>query len=98
MNVMLASVAQRTREIGLRLAIGARPTAVQVQFLGEAITLSLFGGVLGVILSLVGSSGFEQMLGWPITIPPAAVLLAVVSSVGVGVFFGFYPARRAARL
>jgi putative ABC transport system permease protein len=98
MNVMLASVAQRTREIGLRLAIGARPSAVQVQFLGEAITLSLFGGVLGVLLSLVGRSGFEQMLGWPISIPPAAVLVAVVASVGVGIFFGFYPARRAARL
>jgi putative ABC transport system permease protein len=98
MNVMLASVAQRTREIGLRLAIGARPSAVQVQFLGEAITLSLFGGVLGVVLSLVGRSGFEQMLGWPISIPPTAVLVAVVASVGVGIFFGFYPARRAARL
>lgn len=98
MNVMLASVAQRTREIGLRLAIGARPSAVQVQFLGEAITLSLFGGIAGVALSVAGSSGFEKMLGWPIAIPPAAVLVAVVASVGVGVFFGFYPARCAARL
>ena len=98
MNVMLASVAQRTREIGLRLAIGATDGSVQLQFLGEAVMLSLFGGLFGVVFSVVGSSGFERALGWPISIPPQAILLAVVSSVGVGIFFGFYPARRAARL
>jgi putative ABC transport system permease protein len=98
MNVMLASVAQRTREIGVRLAIGATEGAVQLQFLGEAVLLSLAGGLFGVFLSAVGKIGFERAVGWPITIPPDAVLVAVVSSVGVGVFFGFYPARRAARL
>ncbi|HXU71837.1 MAG TPA: ABC transporter permease [Polyangia bacterium] len=98
MNVMLASVAQRTREIGVRLAIGARAGAIQLQFLGEAVMLSLAGGLLGVALSLAGRLAFEGALGWPITISPAAVVVAVASSAGVGMFFGFYPARRAARL
>jgi putative ABC transport system permease protein len=98
MNVMLASVAQRTNEIGLRLAIGATERAVQLQFLGEAVMLSLFGGVAGVLLSGVGALGFQRVLGWPIHIEPEAVALAVVASAGVGIFFGFYPARRAARL
>ena len=98
MNVMLASVAQRTREIGVRLAIGGRAAAIQLQFLGEAVMLSLTGGLLGVALSFAGRLLFESALGWPITISPAAVAVAVASSAGVGMFFGFYPARRAARL
>ena len=98
MNVMLASVAQRTVEIGLRLAIGATETAVQLQFLGEAVLLSRFGGVAGVLSSGVGALALQRTLGWPITISAQAVALAVVASTGVGVFFGFYPARRAARL
>ncbi|HUK56165.1 MAG TPA: ABC transporter permease [Nitrospiria bacterium] len=98
MNVMLASVAQRTPEIGLRVAVGATPWAVQTQFLGEAVMLSLFGGVLGVFLSLVGDFFIERMLGWPLSTSPQAALLAVSFAVAVGVFFGFYPARRAARL
>jgi len=92
MNVMLASVAQRTREIGLRLAVGARESAIRVQFLGEAVVLSLFGGVFGVALSIAGSSAFGRTLGWAITIPPSALAVAV------GVSFGFYPAWRASRL
>jgi putative ABC transport system permease protein len=98
MNVMLASVAQRTREIGVRLAIGARSSAIQLQFLGEAVMLSLAGGLLGVILSLTGRFLFERALEWPIQISPVAVLVAVVSSAAVGLFFGYYPARRASRL
>jgi putative ABC transport system permease protein len=98
MNVMLASVAQRTAEIGLRVAVGATPWAVQLQFLGEAVMLSLFGGVMGVILSLVGDLFIERMLGWPLSTSPQAALLAVVFAIAVGVFFGFYPAWRAARL
>ena len=98
MNVMLASVAQRTREIGLRMAVGATESAIQVQFLGEAILLSLVGGVAGIAVSVAGSSGFAQTVGWPISIPPRAVLVAMVSSVAVGICSGFYPARRAARL
>ncbi len=98
MNVMLASVAQRTAEIGLRMAVGARESAIRVQFLGEAVVLSLIGGVFGVALSFVGSAGFERTLGWPITIPPSSLLVAVASAVTVGVVFGFYPAWRASRL
>jgi len=98
MNVMLASVAQRTREIGVRLAIGARSSAIQLQFLGEAVMLSLAGGLLGVALSLTGRFLFESALEWPIQISPAAVLVAVLSSAAVGLFFGYYPARRASRL
>ncbi len=98
MNVMLASVAQRTREIGVRLAIGARAGAIQLQFLGEAVTLSVAGGLCGVALSLAGRFVFEEALSWPIEIPVEAVVLAVVASAAVGMFFGFYPARRAARL
>ncbi|HVN74754.1 MAG TPA: ABC transporter permease [Thermoanaerobaculaceae bacterium] len=98
MNVMLASVAQRTREIGLRMAVGARESAIRIQFLGEAVVLSLVGGVFGVALSLAGSAGFERTLGWAIAIPPSALGVAVVSAVSVGVTFGFYPAWRASRL
>jgi putative ABC transport system permease protein len=98
MNVMLASVAQRTREIGLRMAVGARESSVQTQFLGEAVVLSVIGGVLGVLLSIVGSAAFARLTDWQMTIPLRAVALAVASSVGVGLFFGFYPARRAAKL
>jgi ABC-type antimicrobial peptide transport system permease subunit len=98
MNVMLASVAQRIVEIGLRMAVGATPGAVQLQFLGEAVMLSVFGGVLGVPVSVGGSFLIERMLGWSLATPPQAALLAVVFSVAVGVVFGFYPAWRAARL
>jgi putative ABC transport system permease protein len=98
MNMMLASVADRTREIGIRLAIGATEGAVQLQFLAEAVVLCLFGGITGVALSVVGSYALDRLLGWPMSIPPQAVGLALAFSIGVGVFFGFYPARRAARL
>jgi putative ABC transport system permease protein len=98
MNVMLASVAQRTAEIGLRVAVGATPSAVQMQFLGEAVMLSLFGGVLGVLLSFVGDFFIEGILGWPLSTSPQGTLLAVMFAVAVGVFFGFYPAWRASRL
>jgi putative ABC transport system permease protein len=98
MNVMLASVAERTQEIGLRLAVGATPGAVQGQFLGEAVVLSLLGGLAGVLLSVVGSFALGRTLGWRLTIPPQALAIALAFSVAVGVVFGFYPARRAARL
>jgi putative ABC transport system permease protein len=98
MNVMLASVLQRTAEIGLRMAVGARESAIRVQFLGEAVVLSLIGGVFGVALSFVGLAGFERTLGWPIAIPPSSLLVAVASAVTVGVVFGYYPAWRASRL
>ena len=98
MNVMLASVAQRTEEIGLRVAVGATRRAVQMQFLGEAVMLSLFGGLIGVLLSLGGDVIVERTLGWPLALSMQAALLAVMFAVAVGVFFGFYPAWRAARL
>ncbi len=98
MNVMLASVAQRTREIGLRLAVGARESAIRVQVLGEAVVLSLVGGVFGVGLSVAGAAGFARTLGWSIAIPPSALAVAVTSAVAVGITFGLYPAWRASRL
>lgn len=98
MNVMLASVAERTREIGVRLAIGARESAVQAQFLIEAVVLSVMGGALGVVVSVVGAFGIERAIGWTIVIPPQAFAMALLFSIGVGVVFGFYPAWRAAKL
>jgi putative ABC transport system permease protein len=98
MNVMLASVAERTKEIGVRLAVGASEGAVQLQFLAEAVALSVLGGTFGVIASALGAYGFERFLGWPMPIPPNALLLALGVSVALGVSFGFYPAWRASRL
>jgi putative ABC transport system permease protein len=98
MNVMLVSVTERTREIGLRLAIGATTRAIQFQFLEEAVLLSLFGGVLGVVLGVASSFLIGQSLGWPMSIPAAALVVAPLFAIGVGVFFGFYPAWKATRL
>jgi len=98
MNVMLASVAQRVPEIGLRLAVGATHGAIHLQFLGEAVMLSLFGGVLGVFFSMAGAVFIEGLIGWRLSTPPEAALIAVVVSAAVGVFFGFFPAWKAARL
>jgi putative ABC transport system permease protein len=98
MNVMLASVVERTREIGVRLAVGAPGWAIQTQFLVEAVLLTALGGVAGVALSLVGTSMIGKALGWPIVIPGEAVVVAVGCSVMTGMIFGFVPARRAANL
>jgi putative ABC transport system permease protein len=98
MNVMLASVTQRTREIGIRMAVGAKPVAVQAQFLGEAAILSFFGGALGVPFSIAGAALIQPLLGWEISTPPDAAILAIAFSVVVGLLFGFFPAWRAARL
>jgi putative ABC transport system permease protein len=98
MNVMLVSVTERTREIGLRLAVGATPRAIQVQFLGEAVMLSTCGGVSGILLGVSSSLVLSRALGWPVAIPAQILAIAPAFSVGVGVLFGFYPAWRAARL
>ena len=98
MNVMLVSVAQRTKEIGLRLAMGATEGDVQLQFLAESVILSLLGGASGIALSAVCGLGFEKLVGWPLTTPVVGLLAALASSIGVGVVFGFYPAFRASRL
>jgi putative ABC transport system permease protein len=98
MNVMLASVAERTREIGVRLAIGATEWAVQLQFLLEAAFLSILGGLAGVAISAAGASAIGLFIGWQLSIPLQAVATAVGFSLAVGVIFGFVPARRASKL
>jgi putative ABC transport system permease protein len=98
MNIMLVSVTERTREIGIRLAIGARERDVLLQFLIEAVVMSALGGVLGIILGLAGSAAAASALKLPFVLRPEIVALAVVFSAGVGVGFGYFPARRAARL
>jgi putative ABC transport system permease protein len=98
MNIMLVSVTERTREIGLRLAIGARGSDVLFQFLIEAVVISLFGGAIGIGLGYVAAWFVKTYNGWPTQIPPDAVFTAVVFSAFVGIFFGFYPARKAAGL
>lgn len=98
MNVMLVSVTERTREIGIRMAIGASQSAILLQFLVEAIVLSLVGGVLGLGVGLGVNAGIARALGWALSVPPAAVVLAVGVSATVGVVFGFLPAHRASRL
>ena len=98
MNVMLASVAQRTMEIGIRMAIGARPSAIRVQFLGEAVMISVVGAVLGLVVGLSATPRVADALGWPIEMSSIADELACAFSIAVGVAFGLYPASRAARL
>ncbi|QKO22400.1 ABC transporter permease [Rhodoferax sp. BAB1] len=98
MNIMLVSVTERTREIGLRMAVGARPQDILAQFLIEAVTLSLFGGALGVLLGGLATWGVGVLAGWNVNMSLGAIVLAVGFSALVGVFFGFYPARRASRL
>jgi putative ABC transport system permease protein len=98
MNIMLVSVTERTREIGIRMAVGATAAAVLAQFLVEAVILALAGGLAGITLGIVAALGLAQAAGWPVVISPSAVLIAVGVAAGVGVFFGFYPAWRASRL
>ncbi|HET6889778.1 MAG TPA: ABC transporter permease, partial [Pyrinomonadaceae bacterium] len=98
MNIMLVSVTERTREIGIRMAIGARSSAVRSQFLIESVVLSLTGGTLGIVLGVVISIAIPALLGWPTLISALAIVGSVIFSVVVGVFFGYYPARKAAGL
>ena len=98
MNIMLVSVTERTREIGLRMAVGARGTDILAQFLIEAVTLSLIGGAIGVALGAVATWAVGEFAGWQVSMSFNSILLAVGFSAFVGVFFGFYPARRASRL
>jgi putative ABC transport system permease protein len=98
MNIMLVSVTERTREIGLRMAIGARGKDVLMQFLVEAIVLSLFGGLLGIGMGYALSAAAERFLQWPTSIPPNAIGMAFGFAAATGVFFGFYPAKKAAGL
>jgi putative ABC transport system permease protein len=98
MNIMLVSVTERTREIGIRLAVGAHGRDVLLQFLIEAVILSSLGGIIGIVLGVGASELVSMKTGWPILVSPASVIVAVVFSAAVGMFFGFYPARKAAQL
>jgi putative ABC transport system permease protein len=98
MNIMLVSVTERTREIGVRLAVGATEHDVQQQFLVEAVTLSMMGGVFGIVLGLVGSALISYFLAWPTLVSVIAIFVAVLFSIFVGISFGFYPAYKASQL
>jgi putative ABC transport system permease protein len=98
MNIMLVSVTERTKEIGLRMAVGARTRDILRQFLLEAITLSVVGGAMGIMLGVGVSRSVTQGLGWPTLITSSSIVVAFAFAGAVGVFFGYYPARRAANL
>ena len=98
MNIMLVSVTERTREIGIRMAVGARGADVLTQFLVESVVLSMLGGLIGILLGFGGAAIVGIVTGWSTVTPPSAVLLAVGFSAAIGIFFGFYPARQAAAL
>jgi putative ABC transport system permease protein len=98
MNIMLVSVTERTREIGVRMAVGATESDVRKQFLVEAVTLSMIGGLVGIVAGLGGSAMITNLLGWTTIVSPRAIMTAVLFTVAVGIFFGYYPARKAAQL
>jgi putative ABC transport system permease protein len=98
MNIMLVSVTERTREIGIRMAIGAKGRDILTQFLVEALTLSIAGGGIGILLGVGASKFLAWKAQWNVALPPESILLAFGFSAAIGVFFGFYPARKASRL
>ncbi|MGH9685179.1 MAG: ABC transporter permease [Candidatus Acidiferrales bacterium] len=98
MNIMLVSVTERTREIGVRMAVGATEQDVQTQFLIEALVLSLLGGALGVFFGVGASAGVSDVLDWPAIVSPIAIVAAAIVSVAIGIFFGYYPAQKASQL
>jgi putative ABC transport system permease protein len=98
MNIMLVSVTERTREIGIRMAIGARPGDVLAQFLVEAVELSVLGGLIGIALGVGLAMAVPKLAGWATVISYASIAIAFGFSGAIGIFFGYYPARKAARL
>jgi putative ABC transport system permease protein len=98
MNIMLVSVTERTREIGIRMAVGARTWDIRLQFIVEALTLSLIGGVAGIAIGTAGSQVLSGLAGWPTIVSPVSIVLAFGFSGLVGIFFGFYPAYKASLL
>ncbi len=98
MNIMLVSVTERTKEIGLRMAVGARTRDILRQFLTEAVSLSALGGVVGIVLGVGVSQGLTRVLGWPTLITSSSIAIAFAFAAAVGIFFGYYPARKAATL
>jgi ABC-type antimicrobial peptide transport system permease subunit len=98
MNIMLVAVTERTREIGIRMAIGARPNAVKLQFLSESVVLCLCGGILGLALGIGTAISMSHFLNWPTLISIDFVVISILFSTTIGVGFGYYPAYRAARM
>jgi putative ABC transport system permease protein len=98
MNIMLVSVTERTREIGIRMSVGARGFDIQQQFLWEAVSVSLAGGLLGILVGVTASFLIQKTLGWAVRVTPNAVWLAFGFSAAIGIFFGYYPAFKASRL
>ena len=98
MNIMLVSVTERTREIGIRMAVGAHGSDILLQFLIESITLSSLGGIIGIAVGITASKLLSVFAEWPVMISPSAIVGAFLFSAAVGIFFGFYPARKAAAL
>ncbi len=98
MNILLVSITERTREIGVRMAVGARPADIRNQFLIEAVMLSLLGGIGGIVCGVAAAVAVARAAGWPILITPETIMLAVGFAAAVGIFFGFYPALKASRL
>jgi putative ABC transport system permease protein len=98
MNIMLVSVTERTREIGIRKAVGARRNDILAQFLIESVMLSLIGGLIGLTLGWIGSSLLGDTLGWETIVPSWSIVVSLLFSGAVGIFFGFYPAQKAAAL
>jgi putative ABC transport system permease protein len=98
MNIMLVSVTERTREIGIRQSVGATPNDIRLQFLSEALMLSMVGGLIGVIAGVAGALLYGAVGGMTTAIVPSSILLAFTSAAAVGIFFGFYPANKAAQL
>jgi putative ABC transport system permease protein len=98
MNIMLVSVTERTREIGIRIAIGATEEDVQRQFLIEAFVLSVIGGAVGIVVGMLASFIISHQFKWPVLISPSSIVIAALFSMAIGIFFGYYPARKASQL
>jgi putative ABC transport system permease protein len=98
MNIMLVSVTERTREIGIRMSVGARGRDVLLQFLIEALMISFIGGIIGILIGVISSSVIAGVMNWPVAITGASILLSFLFSTAIGIFFGWYPARKAANL
>ncbi len=98
MNIMLVAVSERTREIGIRMAIGARPNHVRIQFLSESILLCIWSAILGLFVGLGGSIGMAKILGWPTLVSYNSIFISILFSAAIGIFFGYYPAHKAAAM